>query len=210
MGPGRGPTFRRRMKLIFRSWILGAALLVGSAAAMAATDVYLTLEEAPKAVFPEADSFDRKDVVADERLRRRMKELIGAAKPSIWEPFYISYVARRGDEVIGYAVICEEIGKHRPITFIVAADLEGNVRDVAVMMYREPIGGEIRYKAFTKQFPGKSLSDPIAHRRDIKNITGATLSSRSMSCGVRKALAVLQLTYLDKPPPMQRAERGMP
>lgn len=159
--------------------------------------VYLSLDEAPGAIFPDADSIERRDVEITDELRAGMQRLIGSAKPSIWEPFYISYIARKQDRVIGYAVICEEIGKHRPITFIVAARPDGSVLNVALMAYREPIGDEIRYKGFLKQFYGKDLTDPIVQRRDIKNITGATLSVRSMSRGVRKALAFLRLTYLE-------------
>ncbi|MCP5113780.1 MAG: FMN-binding protein [bacterium] len=183
-----------------------AALVPSAASAPAAVDVYLSLEDAPRAVFPEADSIERRDVSADDGLRRRMRRLIGRTKPSVWEPFYISYTARKGGEVLGYAVICEEIGKHRPITFIVAVNTAGEVTEVAIMMYREPIGGEVRYPGFTKQFAGKDLRDLIRHRGDIGNITGATLSARSMSRGVRKALAFLQLTYLDSSPRVARAE----
>ena len=111
-------------------------------------------------------------------------------------------------KTIGFAVICEEIGKHRPITFIVATDTTGQVLDVALMMYREPIGAEVRYKGFVRQFDGKDLSDPIYPRRDVKNISGATLSVRAMSRGVRKALAVLQIAYLESPTSEAASETG--
>ncbi len=183
-----------------------AVLLLPPSAYAAKVDVYLTLEEAPQAVFPEADSFERKDVEVNDATRRRMKKLIGRLKPTIWEPFYISFIATKQEEVIGYAVICEEIGKHRPITFIVAAYPDGSVKDVALMMYREPVGEEVRYPAFLKQFSGKSLANPIFPRRDIKNVTGATLSVRAMSRGVRKALAFIRLTYVDPVGRQGRAE----
>lgn len=187
------------LRRILPSWLLGAMTLccVGMPT-WAGTKVYLTLEEAPKAVFPEADSFERRDVQVDQAFRRRVQELMGRVRPSIWEPFYIAFVARKADRVLGYAVICEEIGKHRPITFIVAVTPEGAVRDVAIMMYREPVGDEVRYKAFRRQFSGKTLGDPIQPREDIRNITGATLSVHALSRGVRKALAVVKLAFLDE------------
>lgn len=160
-------------------------------------DVYLTLEEAPAVVFPEADSFERRDVEVTQVIRHQMGKLVGRLKPTIWEPFYISFIAKKGEEIVGYAVVCEEIGKHRPITFIVAVHPSGSVKDVAVMMYREPFGGEVSYRVFLKQFNSKSLRNPIFPRRDIKNITGATLSVRAMSRGVRKGLAFIQIAYLD-------------
>lgn len=161
------------------------------------TEVYLTLEEAPRTVFPEADRWERKDIPVAAALSQRIKQLVGRAKPTIWEPFYISFIASKDGQVIGYAVICEEIGKHRPITFIAGVTPDGKVKDVAIMMYREPQGGEIRRTSFLKQFSGKQLSNAIMPRQDIRSLSGATLSVRAMSRGVRKALAVVQAVYLN-------------
>ncbi|MFP5263176.1 MAG: FMN-binding protein [Blastocatellia bacterium] len=179
-----------------------AVLLIAASAACATlsaqaaeAQTFLTLEQAPKAVFPEADSFEQRKITSTAELRAEVLRLVGR-KPSIWEPFYYAYVARRGGEIIGYAIVCEEIGRDRPITYIVAATPGGEVKDVAVMTYRETRGGEVRYPAFTRQFKGKSLGDPIRGQGDIRNITGATLSVRAMATGVRKALAVIQLTVM--------------
>ncbi|MFQ5776372.1 MAG: FMN-binding protein [Terriglobia bacterium] len=177
--------------------LVASLLVLLGAAPETSAEVYLTVKEAPGAVFPEADSFEREDIQVTEEFRRRLKKKVGRAKPSIWEPFYISFIAKRDGETIGYAVICEEIGKHRPITFIVGVTPAGKVKDVAVMMYRESVGSEVRYKGFLEQFQGKKLQDPIRPYRDIRNVSGATLSVRALSRGVRKALAVIQLAYLE-------------
>ena len=136
-----------------------------------------------------------------------MKKLVGRLKPTIWEPFYISFIASREEEVIGYAVILRRDRQAPPDKrFIVGAHPDGSVKDVALMMYREPVGEEVRYRGFLKQFDGKSLENPIFPRRDIKNVTGATLSVRAMSRGVRKALAFIQLAYLDPLTQQEKAE----
>lgn len=160
------------------------------------TQVYLTVEESPRAVFPEADRFERREIPVTLTLSQHLKKLAAPAKPTIWEPFYISFVARRQNQIIGYAVICEEIGKHRPITFIVGVTPEGKVKDAAIMMYREPQGDAVRHKSFLAQFAGKALGNPIMQHQDIRNVSGATLSVRALARGVRKALAVIQAAYL--------------
>ena len=159
--------------------------------------VYLAVEQAPKSVFPEADQFERKDFPVTPELSRKLKQLVAPARPSIWEPFYMTFIARKGDEVVGYAVICEEIGKHRPITFIVGVTPDGRVHDTAIMMYREPEGDQVRHKGFLAQFAGKTIENPIIQHQDIRNVSGATLSVRAMTRGVRKALAVIRTLYLD-------------
>ena len=76
------------------------------------TETLLSLEEAPGVVFPDADSLERKDIPSDDELRGQMQEILGRAKPSIWEPYYITFVARKQGEVIGYAVIYTAFLKH--------------------------------------------------------------------------------------------------
>jgi len=161
------------------------------------TTVYLTVEQAPKAVFPEADRFEQKDVPVTPALSRKLRQWVAPAKPTIWEPFYMTFVARKDDQVIGYAVICEEIGKHRPITFIVGVTPDGKVKDTAILMYREPQGDEVRHRGFLAQFAGKTLANPIMQHQDIRNVSGATLSVRALARGVRKALAVIRAAYLE-------------
>lgn len=164
---------------------------------LAQEGVFLSEEEAPKAVFPEGTSFERKVVKASEELRERMKAILGGTRPSIWEDAYTTFLVKREEELLGYAVIIEEIGKHRSITFIVGIRPDGKVQDVAVMVYREPYGGEVRYRRFLKQYKGRNLQASLLPSRDIRNIVGATLSVEAIGRGVKKALALVQVIYLE-------------
>ena len=114
--------------------------------------VYLTEAEAPRAVFPHATTFERTAVPATPELRARVQALLGTLKPSLWEPEYIVFTAKQDTMLLGYGVIVEEIGKHRPITFIVAVRPDGKVAEVAVMVYREPYGGQVHYERFLGQY----------------------------------------------------------
>jgi Na+-translocating ferredoxin:NAD+ oxidoreductase RnfG subunit len=159
--------------------------------------VFLSEEEAPRAVFPEATQFEKKVIPSTEALREKMKALLGRTRPSIWEDAYVIFLARRNDERLGFAVITEEIGKHRPITFIVGVKPDGKVKDVALMAYREAYGGEVRDRRFMRQYHEKDLTAPLLPYRDIVNIAGATLSVQSIGRGVKKALALAQLVLLN-------------
>lgn len=192
----------RRNHIRFRHWMLVVcvAALVKSSAnspllAQEGAQVYLTVDQAPRVVLPNADQWERRDIRLTPAQAEQARKLSAPAKPTIWEPFYISFVGKKAGQVVGYAVICEEIGKHRPITFIVSAAPDGKVLDVAIMSYREPVGGEIRQEKFLDQFSGKNLRNPILQYRDIHNISGATLSVQALSRGVRKALAVMQVAF---------------
>jgi Na+-translocating ferredoxin:NAD+ oxidoreductase RnfG subunit len=158
--------------------------------------IFLKEEEAPKAVFPEATAFERRVIPSEAKLQELIKQRMSPAKTSLWESSYTTFIAKRGASTVGYAVIVEEIGKHRPITFIVGVGLDGKVKDVALMVYREPYGGEVRDERFLAQYQGKDLKASLLPYRDIRNITGATLSAEAIGRGTKKALALVEIIYL--------------
>jgi Na+-translocating ferredoxin:NAD+ oxidoreductase RnfG subunit len=96
----------------------------------------------------------------------------------------------RGGTALGRALVVEEVGKFRPITFVVGVRPDGSVNDVAVMAYREPYGGEVRSSRFLKQYRDKSPGAPLRGVRDIVNVAGATLSVAAASRAVHKAHAL--------------------
>ena len=65
------------------------------------------------------------------------------------------------------------------------------------MVYREAYGGEVRDRRFLQQYKGKQLKDPLLPYRDIQNISGATLSVEAIGRGSKKALALVDLVYLE-------------
>jgi FAD:protein FMN transferase len=158
------------------------------------TTVYMTLDQAPKSLFPGAQ-IERKDVSSTEEFQEKLKAKLGGLTLTVWEPTYVTFVARHDGKTVGYAVIVDEVGKVNPFTLIVSANPDFSVRDVAVMVYREPRGGEITQKRFLAQYKGKRAGDPIRLDRDIVGISGATLSVHGANRAVHKALAVLELVY---------------
>jgi len=57
------------------------------------------------------------------------------------------------------------------------------------MDYRESYGFEVRSPAWREQFVGKTAADPVGLDQDIRNISGATLSARHVTDGVKRVLA---------------------
>src|SRR5437899_9376334 len=96
-----------------------------------------------------------------------------------------------GDSLLGFAQVGNVIGKDQPITFLVAIDPANRLKDVDILVYREPYGGEVAYEAWRKQFRGKRAADPLQVGRDIRSISGATISVHAVTAGVRRVLAEL-------------------
>jgi hypothetical protein len=84
--------------------------------------------------------------------------------------------------------IDQVLGKHDFITYAVGIDAGGKVKGVEIMDYRETYGGQIRDKAWRQTFVGKTSKDPLKLDKDIPSISGATLSSKHVTDGVRRIL----------------------
>jgi hypothetical protein len=97
----------------------------------------------------------------------------------------------RGDSLLGFAVVRNVKGKDQPITFLVATDTADRLKDIDILVYREPYGGEVAYEAWRRQFRGKSAADTLDVGRQIRSISGATISVNAVTLGVRRALADL-------------------
>lgn len=158
--------------------------------AAAQEGVFLREADAPRAVFPEADRFERGEIAGTDALHGQLQAALGETTPSLWEPRYVTFTAWHGAERVGRAFLVEEIGKHRPITFVVGIRTDGRVQDVAVVAYREAYGGAIRDRRFLAQYRGKGAGDSLKPYTAVKNIAGATLSVEAASRAAKKALAL--------------------
>ena len=173
---------------------LGVALAPGAAGAQG---VLLAPEQALREIFPEAARTDVEHRVIDAALRARLEAELGRRIDE--DAVDVTRVYDAAGALRGYAVVTEEVGKYRPITFMVGVTPELAVRDVAVLVYRESRGGEVRRRRFLDQYRGKRARDPIATNRDIINISGATISVRSLNAGVKRVLAELTALYGGSP-----------
>ncbi|MFN8672414.1 MAG: FMN-binding protein [Candidatus Sericytochromatia bacterium] len=148
--------------------------------------VYLTEKQAVDLVFKDLKVEKKQFSITPEQKNNVQKRL----KRKIKETNFSYYVGKKGNENERYAWVLDEQGKHFPMTFIVSINKNLVVEQVAIMVYREKKGDEVKRKRFLNQFIKKSVSDPIEVDNDIIHITGATISSWSISAGVKKALVL--------------------
>jgi FMN-binding domain len=156
-------------------------------------EVFMSEEDAVKIMLPKSERV-RKDVL---RLTQEKKDLIeqriGWKFP---EPAFEVYIGETGGKIDGYAMVHNTIGKHKHMTYMVGVDPKGACSDVELLVFREARGSEIRRKRFNAQYEGKTVSDPIRINKDIINISGATMSVRSMSAGIKRVLVLVDEFYL--------------
>jgi Na+-translocating ferredoxin:NAD+ oxidoreductase RnfG subunit len=101
--------------------------------------------------------------------------------------------AYAGERLLGTLMIDHVLGKHEIIDYAVAISPEGKVIQIEILEYRESYGYEIRSPKWRKQFAGKGASSALKLNRDIYNISGATMSCRHVSEGIKRVLATYEL-----------------
>jgi Na+-translocating ferredoxin:NAD+ oxidoreductase RnfG subunit len=119
---------------------------------------YLTVEQAQRAIFPGAS-------------------FAATGQPNVW---------RTSDG--GIFIVDRVVGKHEFITMAVGINANGTVKQIEIMDYRESYGYEVRDAAWRAQFVGKNGNSQLQLDADIKNISGATLSSKHVTDGVKRIL----------------------
>jgi Na+-translocating ferredoxin:NAD+ oxidoreductase RnfG subunit len=93
----------------------------------------------------------------------------------------------------GWFIADQVVGKHDFIPFALALDEHGAVKDVEILEYRETYGDQVRNANWRAQFTGKMHGAALKVGNDIKNISGATLSSRHITDGVKRLLSTYAL-----------------
>jgi hypothetical protein len=156
-------------------------------------EVYLREEEGLKIMFPKSERVRKETIKLSSDKKSLIEERIGWKFPE--EAFEV-YIGETGTQIDGYAVVQNTIGKHKPMTYMVGVDNKGFISDIELLVFREARGSEVRQKRFNAQYEGKSVLDPVRINKDIINISGATMSVRSMSAGIKRVLVLIDEFYL--------------
>lgn len=151
---------------------------------------YLSVPQAQKALFPEADRFVASPVLLSRAQREAVEDKSGLKqrwdKQDIWR-------AEKDGKLLGWFIVDNVVGKHEFITYAAALLPEGKVRGVEVMIFKETYGDQIREASWRKTLEGKTLADPFKLDEDVPNISGATLSCRNVMNGVKRLLVLQQV-----------------
>ena len=168
--------------------VLAASALALVPASAFAVD-YLSAEQAAKLMFPDADHLESRDVTLDAAQMQKLAAQGVSARSARWPV----RVAQRAGATLGFVVVDEVVGKFELISYAVGIGIDGAVKQVEILSYRESHGHEIRLPAWRKQFVGKTVSSPLHVGDDIANISGATLSCNHVTDGVKRIVAVVDL-----------------
>jgi len=172
-----------------RSRAVLLALLCVLATAPARAEVLLSQREALALAFPGADRIEKKSVVLDEAQAQAVEKLSGAKLESKLVTLHEGF---RGDELLGYALIDVHTVRTLPEAFMVVLSPDGRVTSLRLLAFYEPP----EYKPserFLSQFDARTLGPELRLGGEIHGIAGASFSSRAVTSGVRRSLALYQV-----------------
>lgn len=172
-------------------WNLVPALAITPAALFCQTafaTVYFSEQEAQKAIFGNA-KMTKNFITLTKEQSAKIKEKSGMD-------------VRHGGEIKmwnveggGVFFIDEVIGKHEFITYAIGINKDGSVKGIEIVNYNETYGYEVRDESWRKQFVGKTSVDRLKLEKNITNISGATLSCKHITDGVRRILDTYDLIF---------------
>ncbi len=99
------------------------------------------------------------------------------------------YILKTGSDILGYAFFGETRGRSEEFSYVVFFKPDLSVKSVQLLDYRESYGSEIGSPRWLRQFENKKDGEGIEFGKDIKNISGATISAKAITAGVKRLTA---------------------
>jgi hypothetical protein len=144
-------------------------------------DVFLTVEQAQNLMFP-AGAFTKDFRTLSDAQAATIEEASGTnVRGRALQAWRVS--------TGGWFIVDEVVGKHDFIPIALGLNADGSVKAVEILEYREAYGGEVRNPKWLAQFTGRKNGTGLQLGEGIQNISGATLSSKHITDGVRRLLA---------------------
>jgi electron transport complex protein RnfG len=168
-------------------WIAPVALVAVSPQCIAAK--YMSVDQARTLIFPLADEYVAKPVQLTPEQMQEIDRLSGVpgrtSQQQVWQ-------AISKGKMIGWFFVDQVIGKHELITYALGINADGSVRQFQIIEYLEAYGYQVRELKWRDQFVGKTIESPLQVGADVGNISGATLSVRHITDGIKRLLFLHQ------------------
>ena len=149
-----------------------------------------TQQEALVLAFPLC-TFTRRDLYPGPAQVARVEALAGSRLPAPW---YVAYEARKDGKLQGVGFFDTHRVRTENETALVAVGQDGRLRRVEVVVFREPPDYAPR-AAWLAQFPGHGLDPGLSLRRDIRPLSGASLTANALLEASRRGLALWTVFY---------------
>lgn len=146
-------------------------------------------EEALKQIYP-SSSLEVKNFVVSKDMVERLEREQGIKLDSRMITFY---VVKKEGKSIAYGYVDIHTVRTKPEAVLYTITPDGKIDIVQVLAFHEPLE-YLPEERWLKQFSKRDESN-LKFKRDIQNLTGATLTSRAITENARKAILLWKIFF---------------
>lgn len=162
---------------------------------------FLWPAEKLKALFPQAASFEQKNLYMSDEHRSSIEKVLGSRLPEedLKPSIYFAIIRTGADSpprkaaAIMFVDVAGEGGK---IEMGVA--VSGNGELMKVILFENKETEKVTRPSFIKQFEGKKASEPFKVGTDISALTGSEKSAEAIASGARRGLLIINEMFRKK------------
>jgi hypothetical protein len=180
-----------------RRW--GAIVMVAigfhAAAASARARVFITQEQALERDFPSPQTRERRTLFLDAGQAGQAEDLAGSPLQRAVVPYYVGMLEGR---ITGYVYFDTHLVRTLAETVLIRLTPDGRIAAIEILSFDEP-EDYLPRERWLRQFDGRELDDDLTLKGAIRGLTGATLSSRSVTAAARRILAIHRLFVAGAP-----------
>lgn len=181
---------------VWRGFVLGQQRVASSGFIKEAyATVLSTVDEVLHTFLPDAEDIKEEIRMLTAEQKKAIEEKAKVDFDPLFDREFHFFIGRTNGYLVGYAIKDTIRGKWGPIHYMLSLDPAGKIVDVVVLEYKEKRGLPVAKGRFLKQFVGKTMQNKLKLKKDIRGVSGATISSRSMTNGIRKLVYVFNEFY---------------
>jgi len=150
--------------------------------------VLLNKDQALKIAFSDAQEIKEEQVFLTDK---QVEEIKLYAKVPVESRLYVFYRGIKNNKTVSYALIDTHKLRTTTETLMFIINPDGSIKNIEIMAFYEPMD-YMPTDRWIDLFNGKKLNNSLSIGKDIPNITGATITSNSLTTEVRKVLAVFK------------------
>ena len=150
-------------------------------------------EQALKEQFPNAE-IKKKNILLK---KNQVKQIHKLAKSKLRSNIVTIYVVKQNEKTLAYGIIHTHKVRTKKETVLFTLTPDCKIKDIEIIAFYEP-PEYMPPERWLKTFEGKSAKDQLRLKRDIPNITGATLSSKAITLASKQVVSICEVVLKGK------------
>ncbi len=150
-------------------------------------------EQALKEQFPNAKIVKKNILLSKEQV----KKIQNLSKSKLHSSIITTYLIKDNGKILAYGIIHTHRVRTKKETVLFVLSPDCKIKDIEIIAFYEP-SEYIPSKRWLGVFEGKGIENEIRLKKDIPNITGATLSSKAVTSASKQVISICEVVLKGK------------